>query len=339
MMLVCRSMLDVCMPALEQQVEEYLRETLGNSSRIDSWEGAAGIPAFLADRYRFAQTELMGRELLLVLDDSPEPEAPAVIRKHVGKLHEKWPAPIVYVREQVTAYNRKRLIEQRVPFIIPGNQMYLPELGLDLREYFRTPPPTRRRLRPATQSVLIHVLLNRDPGEFTATRLAPVLGYSAMTLSRAFDELEAVEIAETDTVGRERVLRLESSCRDTWERARPWLLDPVRSRHVIAGQRPAVEGLRAGLDALARYSMLAEPRKPVIAIGHKQWLSIQERLLDGEVADLDAANTEIEVWKYVPREYRVHGLVEPLSLYLSLRTTTEERVEQALDEMMEQVSW
>jgi hypothetical protein len=29
------------------------------------------------------------------------------------------------------------LIEQKVSFIVPGNQLYLPDLGLDLREYFR----------------------------------------------------------------------------------------------------------------------------------------------------------------------------------------------------------
>ncbi len=28
-------------------------------------------------------------------------------------------------------------IAQKVPFIVPGNQLYLPDLGLDLREYFR----------------------------------------------------------------------------------------------------------------------------------------------------------------------------------------------------------
>ena len=37
----------------------------------------------------------------------------------------------------MASYERKRLIEQKVPSIVPGNQLYLPDLGLDLREYFR----------------------------------------------------------------------------------------------------------------------------------------------------------------------------------------------------------
>jgi len=41
---------------------------------------------------------------------------------------------VVYVRTRMTAFNRKRLIEQKVPFIVPGNQMYLPTLAIDLRE-------------------------------------------------------------------------------------------------------------------------------------------------------------------------------------------------------------
>ncbi|MCP3980355.1 MAG: hypothetical protein GY716_13720 [bacterium] len=283
--------------------------------------------------------DLMGRDLLLLLDETPEQEPPAIIRKHVEQVRAKCTAPVVYVREQVTAYNRKRLIEQRVPFIIPGNQMYLPELGLDLREYFRTPPPSKQRFRPATQSVLILLLLDQDARETTAAALAPVLGYSTMTLSRAFDELESVELAESDAIGRERVLRFSAQRPQTWERAQPWLIDPVRARHFVNIGTSEPAGLRAGQDALAHCTNLAEPRKPVIAIGRKQWSSFREVHPDVELEDRETATAEIEVWKYEPREYHVPGLVDPFSLYLSLQKTGDERVEQALDELMQQIPW
>lgn len=48
---------------------------------------------------------------------------------------------------------RKRLIEQKVPLLVPGNQLYLPDLGIDLREYFRKPPTAPDTARsPATQA-------------------------------------------------------------------------------------------------------------------------------------------------------------------------------------------
>jgi hypothetical protein len=327
------------MSTFEQQIRAYLRETLGIPVRILAWDGAARLAAFLTARYRFALVQMMDGELLLVMDEAGEPTSPAVIRKHIEQVGTKWPGPIAYAREQVTAYNRKRLIEQRVSFIVPGNQMYLPEFGLDLREYFRAPPPPRDVLRPATQAVLLYVLLSKEKIEQTATALAPLLGYSTMTLSRAFDELESAELAKTDVRGRERVLRLATDPATTWERAQPRLIDPVRSRHYLPAEGTKPDGLRAGHDALARHTMLAEPRVPVIAIGHAQWLSFREGCPDVELEHREDAGFEIEVWRYEPRAHVHPGVVEPLSLYLSVRQTGDERVEQALEELMEQVRW
>ena len=324
------------MTNLDRQIRSYIQQVLGSQVHMGDWRGANRLPANLTARYRFILMVLMGQELLLMIDEAPEPEPPAVIKKHTDKVRAKWPEPIVYVRDQVTAYNRKRLIEQRVPFIVPGNQMYLPELGLDLREHFRSPPPPKRQFRPATQAALISVLLDRSQSELTAAGLAPLLGYSTMTLSRAFDELEAVGLAESSAVGRERVLRLRSRRKETWDQAQPWLTDPVKSRHFVAVRS---DGLRAGPEALAILTMLGDPRFPVIAISEKQWRSFRRSHPDTERPDREDARYEIEVWKYEPREFDRPGVVEPLSLYLSLRQTRNERVEQALDELMEQIPW
>jgi hypothetical protein len=64
--------------------------------------------------------------------------------------------PVVYVTGTLASYERKRLIEHKVAFLVPGNQLYLPDLGIDLREYFRRPPAAAdTALSPATQAMLI----------------------------------------------------------------------------------------------------------------------------------------------------------------------------------------
>lgn len=72
-----------------------------------------------------------------MVDSDDEEQSPATIRKHVDNLHAYADAQVIYVRERITPYNRKRLIGQKVSFIVPGNQMYLPMMGIDLREHFR----------------------------------------------------------------------------------------------------------------------------------------------------------------------------------------------------------
>ncbi|MCK7468892.1 MAG: hypothetical protein MZU91_12730 [Desulfosudis oleivorans] len=57
----------------------------------------------------------------------------------LDKLRQLAGMPVVYVTRTLASYERKRLIEQKVPFLVPGNQLYLPDLGIDLREYFRKP--------------------------------------------------------------------------------------------------------------------------------------------------------------------------------------------------------
>lgn len=68
--------------------------------------------------------------------------------------------PTIYVTDALASYERKRLIEQKVPFIVPGNQLYLPELGIDLREYFRQRAGSAESpLSPSAQALLITALL------------------------------------------------------------------------------------------------------------------------------------------------------------------------------------
>lgn len=327
------------MPTLEQKFEEYVQEALGVVALTRPWEAATRLPAFLVGRYRYARAELQGLEILLLIDEKSEQDSPATIRKHLELVHAKYHCQVVYLRDRVTAYNRKRLIEQRIPFVIPGNQMYLPELGLDLREYFRSPSPSKRHLRPATQAMFLFALLKEPKGPLTAADFLPQLGYSTMTLSRAFDELETVELAESKSMGRKRVLRFLDSPRETWKRALPWLIDPVKARHFVPEKQLSRKELRASQSALARLSMISEPRKGVVAVSHRQWSSLRSKEnLDVYPAHEDHT-VEVEVWKYEPRGHLIPGVVEPLSLYLSLRKTKNERVEQALDKMMEQLRW
>ncbi len=327
------------MASLEQETRTYLRQTLGVTDHLRAWKGVRKLPAFLAARYRFAQGKLMGHDLLFVLDEAESPEPPSVIGKHVDLIQAKCPAVIVYVREQITSYHRQRLIDRQVPFLVPGNQLYIPDLGVALREYFRAARSAPEQFRPATQAILIHALLHHPDQPVSAADLAPALGYSAMTLSRAFDEIEAAGLAESQLVGRQRTLRFGDPPRQCWQAAITRMGDPVRSRHFVEGDRPGPEGLLAGQEALARYTRISSPALPVIALGHQDWLGSSEDYAGDLVAEGDPASVEIEVWKYQPREFRKKGVVDPLSLSLSLQGSYDERVERALDELLDQLPW
>ena len=240
---------------------------------------------------------------------------------------------------RLTAYNRKRLIEQKVPFIVPGNQMYLPTLGIDFREHFRRLHSEPAPLSPSAQVLMLHALLRAGQDMLTPKEMAARLGYSAMTMTRAFNELEATSLGEVSTSGKERHLRLAATPQETWTKAQPFLRSPVKKRICIRRIAAASRGLRAGLSALADYTMLAPPARATHALSREDWKVLRQQHGVIEVPDHDPEALGIEVWSYSPAQFADGDLVDPLSLYLSLRDSDDERVEASLEELMEQMKW
>jgi len=322
-----------------QELERYVHDALGVSVKTTPWSGVGQLPPVLRERYRFAKVELLGLRALLVIDANSEEQSPATVRKHLDMLQTKQHTDLIYVRGQVTAYNRKRLIEQKVPFIVPGNQMYLPMLAIDLREHFRRIREEAPTFSPSTQVVVLHAMLREAGRVLIPAEMAPLLGYSAMTMTRAFDELETARLAEVTVRGRERCLRFHGDRREIWEKAQPFLRSPVNKRLFIRRIDGAEGATCAGLTALAHYSMLAPPAYTTYALSREEWKTLRQQHKISEVPAQDPDVSEIEVWWYSPARFAEHGIVDRLSLYLSLKADHDERTEAALEEMMEKFKW
>jgi DNA-binding transcriptional ArsR family regulator len=226
--------------------------------------GRGRVPAscltFCRTAFEVRELKLLDRQILLAIDKRPERQGLANVRGQMDKLRQLAGMPVVYVTGTLASYERKRLIEQKVPFLVPGNQLYLPDLGIDLREYFRKPPAAPdTALSPATQAMLIAVLLRRPwRTEWQPAEVVSELGYTPMTLSRAVKELTAAGIATLRTEGRVRWLHTERTAAETWERARAHAAQPVKRRFwaLPLPRRGRVTLRLAGLSALARFSML-----------------------------------------------------------------------------------
>jgi hypothetical protein len=328
--------------SLEADVRTYLHEALGLADEVQAWPAAAKLPYFLTDGFEVRALSLLGRQILLAIDRRTEKQGLAHVRGQMDKLHRLAGLPVVYVRGAMASYERRHLIEQKVPFLVPGNQLYLPDLGLDLREHFRQPPAAAGvALSPATQAMLITVLLHQPwRGEWQPAEVMSDLGYTAMTLSRAVKELVAADLATLRTEGRARWLHTEHSAQETWQHAKPLLRSPVKKRFWARPfkkwQSPHIR--LAGLSALARHSMLAEPPWPIYALSPAQWKAAVEAGIETLPAQLPGA-CEWEVWHYSPALVADSDTVDPLSLALSLQGHSDERVQLALDELEGQLPW
>lgn len=324
---------------LVRQLESYLKEVLGVSVAARTWESGSRLPVFLREGYAFYEVRILDTPCLLVVSREGDEKTPVTIRKQLEHVRARWNGEVVFVAPAISSYNRKRLVEQRVQFVVPGNQMYLPSLGIDLREHFRKMRIGTRPISPSTQAVILHALWSPRGKDHTPSGLADCLDYSAMTMTRVFDELEAAGLGKIVTKGRERRLRFPESKEELWNRAREHLRDPVRKRlwvepFPLSGQAPL-----AGITALAHYSALAAPAQPVVAMSAGNWKVARQRKEFRELPYAAPDSVEIELWHYDPQLFATEGVVDRLSLYLALRESNDERVESALDTMMKAFPW
>ena len=149
-------------------------------------------------------------------------ETPAVLRKHMEMAQQHWDGEVIYVTQAITSSDRTRLIQQRVPFIVPGAQLYLPELGMDLREHFKKlNMPPGKTFSPATQIIVLDALINGSKEAMNGIQLGEKFDYSLMTITRALNELEETGVATILTLGRERKLKFDLLKRSYGEKPKP----------------------------------------------------------------------------------------------------------------------
>ena len=254
-----------------EALEHYLGATLHDPVRVSPLEHAPGLPAFLDRMYRLGEGRLAGRRCVF-LATGGEAATPAEIAKHVVLVRSAVDAIVVFVTPSLSAYNRSRLIGRGVPFVVPGTQLYIPHLAMDLRERFRTPPQRRANgLSPAAQAVLFHRLLRIDETATTPSLIAARLCYSAMSIGRAFDGLVDAGLAHTEKRGKERHIRFKNEGRQLFDAAHDLLRSPVRAEKYVRDGQIGGSLKHAGESALAELTDLSLPPLPAFAVAASNW--------------------------------------------------------------------
>jgi len=307
---------------------KYLENILGIKTNIEPWHGAAKLPYFLSDGYTFTKTTLAGVPCLFM---KPKDELGTLtaVKKHLTKVREIEPLPVVLELDGMTARRRKSLIDARIPFVAPDIQIYLPFLGVALTERYTSEKPPKTTLMPSSQLLLFYYLYGGEPELYT-NGVAEKLGLSAMQITRAVQQLKVLGLMSVKKDGVRTVISNTADRRALFEAAKPHLMNPVRKR-IYAELNATPAGLPlSGLSALAELSMLNPPEvKTFACFGEPAGLSGTDTLID---SDKQAA---VEIWRYDPALLSGHaGVADPLSLTVSLSPDGDERIEQAVDELL-----
>jgi len=319
-------------------LERYLTETLHSTVSVEKNSRRISVPNFLESSYIFYEARIFGRECVLIAANE-NVATPSNISKHVSIVRSAVDAIVIFAAPSLSAHKRSRLLALSVAFVVPGNQLYIPDLAMDLREYYRAfKPPITDALTPAAQAVLFHYLLGLDQLATTPAAIAEQLRYSPMSIGRAFDDLVAMKLAATKKRGRERHIEFNDDKFHLLDRARSILRSPVRSLKYVVNNSTELDLKWGGETALATLTDLSPPRHETFAVAANDW-KVTARVLNLVEVDEYEHSSVIETWSYDPAGLSSGQVVDPLSLYAEFKNHHDERVSMAAEGLLRNLRW
>lgn len=309
---------------------EYLNRVLGIHV-FYLGETTASMPNFIHARYEIKKVTLDGQAAVFVYPKE-ELESVNVVKKHIDRISQTERAPAVLVLNHLTYRQKEYLLRDHIPFIVDGKQIYLPFMAVYLQERGDGEQTEMTGLLPSAQLLLLYFLY-QGCGELTTSKAAEGLGFTATSISRASRQLEELGLVQLEKRGVQKVIQTDKTPEELFEMAKGSLTSPVKRtifvpKEEIGGTLPL-----SGYSALAEYSMLNPPMIETRAAGSvTAWKKISTSRIQ---------NTEdqcaVELWRYDPRKLMDDECVDRISLVLALKDDRDERVEEALEEMLKQV--
>lgn len=328
------------MSFLKQRLLDYLETLSGERPELMA-EKASGLPLFLRERYQIQSLQLFGRRFLLAVEkDDWDAGSPGEYESQAETLRHHLGETVVLIIPKLPSYARNRMVSLGIPFIVPGSQLFLPTVMIDLRERFSLPKPVRGKpLTPAAQCLVLYQLQRHSLEELPLRLIAEKIGYSPIMLTKVKDELEAADVCGTSRQGRSITLAFKVHGRQLWERVLPLLSSPVKKSHWVQGGLTSYPALAAGLTALSQRTDISDDRLPTYALPAATFQANLERGIYRGCHGPEEATLRMESWSYNPQLLGESVSVDPLSLYLSLRDSPDDRVQQQLERLLDQVSW
>lgn len=319
-------------------VVDYINNVVGIKSDEKPWEQELKLPIYLRQDKKYSVLTIEGQFLLVIKMESGKFNLSSY-QKQMVQLKKHCSYPFVLCFETMTLYQRQALIENKISFVVPGSQLYLPFLGIILKEVYKSVPNKTEKLTAMSQYILLYLIYDSQQQSYSQIELATTMDISAMNVSRSIQELEILELVNRSKQGRISCISLCGNKKETYEKAEPYLQNPVLKKVFVKSEKPYLAFKVAGEEALSEISMMNPPRHKVRAIDKKKFSNIAKEDIVDPNWELDEEIIELEVWKYNPDLFAVNNRVDIISLSLSLKDLEDERINIELMELMEVMEW
>jgi len=309
----------------------YIEKTLNVNASVSAYGKANNLPLYLWNGYDLIVLAILSTQCLLA---RPKETANlTALRKQCGQLKKLTGLDCVLCLDSARIYTKEKLLSEGIPFVIAGQQIYMPFLGVVLSQSGMRDIPNKERISFSTQKLILTAIYDGWK-QMTLTEAAKALGVSKMSITRCFDEMQSLGLQIIKHEGKMRRFVWEGGSLALWESARPFLRRPVAQEYRL-GERIEISCAKlGGMSAVCHYSILTDNPYTTYAIT-KEFADGMELAKTRLLPSGEQPSMVLHILKY-DLEFRDSTAVDPLTAILSLTDdeAADTRVAAAVDEIM-----
>ena len=287
--------------------------------------------------YKFYDGEFHGMPLLFA-EPKGKVATPRCLSVTANNLTSLLQLPIVFLLPACPAYERQRLIDKDVYFVVSEKYVHLPMLLANERV---RKTKQAKALTPVAQYLLLYHLQIGSIEGMAARDIEDKIPYSYASITLGLTCLEDLGLCKkVAEASKRKVIHFDMKGMNLWEQAQPFLVNPVEERIYCDGLLSDDSFPECGINALAHYTRLNPDPERTIMMSVKQLRNFKSSEALVRPNEFDG-NIIIEAWKYPP--VTAIGVkaewVDKLSLAISLREDEGPRVEGEVERLINETEW
>lgn len=306
-------------------------DILGLTINLKKWNKEKQLPLFILNDFLIQKAIINDIECLALTPKGDLPTLPA-FKKQISIIKEIENVPIFLQIDVISSFRRQNLLKNKIPFILKDKIVYLPFMATYLTNA-QYEDKNVEKISLATQ-LLFTWILYRNTNKYYVSDAVESLGFSNMTLTRAYRQLCATQLFEKHKDGRKIFLTTNLSKVDLFNKMRPYLQSPFYTQGYILKKEITKDMIPAGEFAFSQYTYINPPNLKTYAIEKKHIKNIK---LQREYYSYDE-QVELQIWKYNPLIFSQNKkTVDTISLIISLSGNIDERLEKEIEKLLAQI--
>lgn len=309
----------------------FIEEKLFVKVKYVQWAEAGELPLLLKKKYDYILASIDGINCIFmyvknVIDIR-------LIKDNASFIMKKFAKPVVLIFKNIAGRQKDSLIKDGFAFVVEDEQIYLPFMAVLLEEkFYKQINEKVDKLYPSAQALLFHYIYQKKK-DIPMKGISDSLGFSAMSISRALDQLTGLDLLDSYKDGVRVIITSKHDARDVFLKSGGYLINPIKEVKNVDEVFSDRLKKFSGQSALALMGNINPPQNDVYSVG-RQSLNAYEESLDNNYIRLES-------WTYNPLPWTSASIgmqeqcVDILSLYAIYKDSHDERINMDIEYLLE----